>query len=181
MEIYEVAPAEGFAGSWIRMIADESQTLSLQTGVIQPSRIPAVGYWKDREGKRTFPIPDVSITQSALLVHPDLMSGLPLAEGVDYQEIELSRREFPHRVLSILNAPGAFDAERSETVRTGNLIVAVKRHVFAMDKLRGRSAFLVEELGWEIFVGPPVVDYFRQRGARGLSFRQVWPVREVRV
>jgi hypothetical protein len=71
--------------------------------------------------------------------------------------------------------PGVFDPVRSESIRAGDLIIAVTRFVFDEDRLAGRSAFLAPELVSDVFLTGPVVEYLRSRKARRLEFRQVWP------
>lgn len=176
MEIFEIGPAEGFAGSWVMNSA--GRMVDLERGVRQTSWKPPDAWWKTTEGRKQFPIPDVDLTQSLLLVRPELMDGLPLKRGVDFEELEVIRRDFPHRVLSILNAPGAFDAEASDCMTVGTLIIAVTRYVFDEASLAGRTSFLAEGLVAHAFVTRRVVDYFAQRQARGIAYRRVWPSRE---
>jgi len=176
MEIFEIDPAEGFAGSWVRN--SEGRMVSLVHGVRQSSWKVPEAWWKTNEGRKKFPIPDLDVSQSLLLVRPEFMNGLPLRRDVDYEELEVIRNDFPHRVLSILTAPGAFDAATSDCSTAGTIIVTVRRYVFDESKLVGRAAFLAEGLGATTFVTRPVRDYFVQRQARGLSFRRVWPSKE---
>lgn len=174
MEIFEIAPAEGFAGAWVMNPRGQGMA-SLERGVLQTSWVPAVAYWKTTDRTGRYPIPDVSLSQSVLLVRPELMDGLPMIPGVDYEELEVVRTAFSHRVLSLLKAPGAFDAERSESIRARELIIAVSSYVFVEARLAGRSAFVTDELVADTFVTRPTVDHFLRHKARGLSFKQVWP------
>ena len=151
--------------------------VSLERGVIQSSWKPPEAWWKTNDGRKKFPIPDVDLTQSLLVVRPELMDGLPLKRGVDYEELEVIRKDFTHRVLSILVAPGAFDAAASDCMMVDELIIAVRRHVFNESRIAGRAAFLAEGLLSRTFVTRPVMDYFVQRKARGISYRRVWPSR----
>jgi hypothetical protein len=176
LEVYRVEPDDGFAAPWL--LDSSGKGVFVEKGRLPEGARAEWRPWRMTPSRRMTPVPDVSNSSSALLIRPELLSGLPMTRGVDYLEVDVLRTDFPHRILDFLPLEGAFARDLSEyTTVPGldfELIITVQKYFFDQARIGNRRAFVTPEFGWRMFATRPIVDYVASVGARGLTFEKLW-------
>ena len=174
LEVYSVSPDDGVAAPWF--IDPSGRTVFPTEGRLPEGTRAEWRPWRLRPSRRMSPVPDVSNLGSALLIRPELVTGLPMTRGEDYVELEVVRNDFPHRVLDFLPLEGAFNRDLSKYTTIEGLdhevIFQVQKHVFDQVRIGTRRAFTTAEFGSRMFVTRPVVDHLAN--AQGLPFEKLW-------